>query len=121
MVARRSTATFITESPEITAAVLHLREHFREPLRLEELARRAGLSKRTFELEFKQRVGRTAREELQRVRLACAARLLRDTELKLDAVAVESGFSSGRKLCPGFAEVYGLSPHAWRLRSRNGF
>ncbi len=120
VVARRSTATFITDSPAVTAAVVHLREHFREPLRLPELARQAGLSERVLETEFKRRVGRSPREELRRARLACAARLLRDTDLKLAAVAAESGFGSAAKLCENFAKVHGLSPSAWRQRAKGG-
>jgi LacI family transcriptional regulator len=50
VVARRSTATFVTDSPGITAAVVYLREHFRKPLGLAHLARRSGLSERIFEM-----------------------------------------------------------------------
>jgi LacI family transcriptional regulator len=121
VVARRSTATFITDSTAVTAAVVHLREHFREPLRLAELAREAGLSERVLELEFKRRVGRPPREELRRARLACAARLLRDTELKLAAVAGESGFGSAAKLCEAFAKAYHLSPRVWRQQAKGGW
>lgn len=116
VVARRSTATFITDSPEITDAVVYLREHFHEPLRLAQLARRAGMSERVFQLEFKRRVGHNAREELHRARLSCAARLLRDTDLKLEAVAMESGFGSAAQLCRFFAKAYHDSPKAWRAR-----
>jgi len=114
VVARRSTATFVTDSPEITAAVLHLREHFCEPLHLRDLARQASMSERLFETEFKRRVGRSPREELRRVRLGCAARLLRDTDLKLEAIAAESGFGSAAKLCVSFAKTYRQTPTAWR-------
>jgi LacI family transcriptional regulator len=120
VMARQSTATFVTNSAGITAAVRYLREHFNERLRLAELARQAGLSTRVFESEFKRHVGRTAREELQRARIACAARLLRDTKLKVDAIAVESGFSSASKLCGVFAKTYGFSPNAWRQRVKEG-
>jgi len=120
VVARRSTATFVTDSPGITSAVVHLREHYREPLRMPELARRAGMSERRFELEFKRQVGRNAREELLRARLGCAARLLRDTDLKLEAIAVESGFGSAAHLCRCFAGAYTLSPIAWRQHNKGG-
>jgi LacI family transcriptional regulator len=119
VVARQSTATFITDSPGITAAVIHLREHFREPLRLALLARRAGMSERVFQLEFKRRVGHSAREEIQRARLSCAAGLLRDTALKLEAIATESGFGSATELCRVFADVYGTSPNVWRDRMKS--
>lgn len=118
VLARRSTATLVTDSPGITAAVGYLRQHFREPIRLAELARLAGLSERAFESEFKRRLGRSARAEIQRVRLACVARLLRDTDLKLAAIAAESGFRSASKLCHAFAEAHGVSPNVWRQRAQ---
>jgi LacI family transcriptional regulator len=112
--ARRSTATFVTKDRGITAAVLYLREHFHTPLRIEQLARIAGMSKRVFEDQFRRSVGCSAREEIQRARMACAARLLRETDLKLDAIAVESGFGSGKYLSEAFSKFYGLGPSAWR-------
>ena len=121
VVARRSTATFITDSPAVTAAVVYLREHFREPLRLAELAHQAGMSERVLESEFKRRVGRPPRTELRRTRLDCAARLLRDTDLKLAAIAAESGFGSAAKLCESFAKAYGLSPNVWRQQAKGGW
>jgi LacI family transcriptional regulator len=119
VVARRSTATFISDSPGITAALLHLREHFHAALRLPALARLAGMSERVFESEFKRCVGHSARAEIQRVRLACASRLLRDTDLKLDAIAAESGFGSAKRLCTVFAETHRATPNVWRQQSRN--
>ncbi len=120
VVARRSTATFVTNSPSITEAVLYLREHFDKPLRLAKLASVARLSERVFETEFKRHVGGTVREELRRVRLGAAERLLRDTELKLEAVALESGFGSARRLCTVFSDAHGVSPNAWRQQAKGG-
>jgi LacI family transcriptional regulator len=119
VVARRSTATFVSDSPGITATLLHVREHFHEALRLPALARLAGMSERVFESEFKRCVGRSPRAEIQRARLACAARLLRETDLKLDAIAIESGFGSAKRLCAVFAETHQLTPTVWRQRSRH--
>jgi LacI family transcriptional regulator len=118
VVARRSTATFVTDNPGITAAVLHLREHFHTPLRVEQLARIAGVSTRVFEIQFRRCVGCCAREAIHRARLACAARLLLDSDLKLDAIAVESGFGSGKYLSAAFTKVYGLGPSVWRQQIR---
>ena len=57
---------------------------------------------------------------LPRVRLGAAERLLRDTELKLEAVALESGFGSARRLCTVFADAHGMSPNAWRQQAKGG-
>ncbi len=118
VLARTSTAAFSANAPNITAALLHLRENFHRPLKIEELARVAGLSKRLFQNRFHECVGRSARDEIHRARLARVTRLLRDTDLKLDAIAVESGFGSGKYLSAAFTEHFGVSPNAWRQTAR---
>lgn len=118
VVARASTATFVTDSQGITRALLHIREHFPQAIRLQDLARMAGMAERQFRDEFKRLVGRGPRAEIHRARLAFASRLLRDTDLKLDAIAVESGLGTARKLCEIFAEVHQMTPTAWRQQAR---
>lgn len=118
VVARASTATFVTDSPEITRALLHIRENSAQPLRMTDLARMAGMSQRQFRSDFKRLVGHSPRTEIHRARLATASRLLRDTELKLDAIAFESGLGNAKKLCEVFAEDYGMTPTAWRVQGR---
>lgn len=118
VIARRSTATCVTDSAEVTAAIVFLREHFHEPLHIARLARRAGMSERVFELEFKRWVGHSAREELRRTRMARAMQLLRDTDLKLEAIAMESGLTSAARLCRAFSEAHGVTPNAWRAQAK---
>nr|WP_226894900.1 substrate-binding domain-containing protein [Luteolibacter marinus] len=118
VVARASTATFVTENPAITRTLLHIRQHAAHSLKMNDLARMAGMAERQFRAEFKRLVGHSPRREIHRARLATATRLLRDTELKLDAIAVESGFGSAKKLCEVFAEDYAMTPTAWRLQAR---
>lgn len=118
VVGRASTATFITESPEITRVLLHIRENFAQSLRMTDLARMAGMAERYFRSEFKRLVGHSPRTEIHRARLVTATKLLRDTELKLDAIAFESGLGNAKKLCEVFAEDFGMTPTAWRVQSR---
>ncbi len=118
VVARASTATFITDCPRITSALLHIRQHFAQPLRLIDLARMSGMSENRFRSEFKRLVGHSPRTEIHRARLVTATRLLRDTGLKLDAIAFESGLGNAKKLCDIFAEHYGMTPTAWRSKGR---
>ncbi len=120
VVGRASTATFVTECPEITRTLLHIRENFAQSLRMTDLARMAGMAERHFRAEFKRLVGHSPRAEIHRARLAVATRLLRDTELKLEAIAFESGLGNAKKLCEVFAEDYGMTPTAWRIQSRDG-
>lgn len=117
VVGRASTATFATGHPGITRSVIHLRDHFASPLKLADLAEIAGMSERYFREEFKRLVGHSPRHELMRSRMASATRLLRDTDFKLEAIAIESGLGSAKKLCEFFPRFYGMSPHRWRLQA----
>ncbi len=119
VVGRASTATFVTECPEITRVLLHIRENFGQSLRMTDLARMAGMAERHFRAEFKRLVGHSPRAEIHRARLVVATRLLRDTELKLEAIAFESGLGNAKKLCEVFAEDFGMTPTAWRGQSRD--
>lgn len=118
VVGRASTATFITESPEITRTLLHIRRNSSHALPMSQLARMAGMSARQFRSEFKRLVGHSPRTEIHRARMVTATRLLRDTDLKLDAIAFESGLGNAKKLCEVFAEDYGVTPTAWRMQGR---
>lgn len=118
VIVRQSSATYVCDSPAITAAMRHMREHFQETLRIVDLARVAGLSLRVFQLEFKKHIGHTAMDEIQNLRLEHVKRLLRETDLKLDAVAVESGFASGRYMSDAFSSAFGVRPSKWRDSAR---
>lgn len=120
VIGRASTATFATAHDGIRGSILHIRGHYAEPMRLADLARLAGMSERLFRDEFKECVGHGPKEEILRVRIEAACRLLRDTDLKLEAVALESGFGSAKKLCEAFARHRGTSPGRWREQALEG-
>lgn len=120
VVGRASTATFVTENEAITQALRTIRDHSSQTIRLADLARQAGMSQRQFRDEFKRLVGHSARAEIRRARLVAAVNLLRDTDLKLDAIAFECGLKNAKKLCEAFGEDYGMTPTAWRTQARQG-
>jgi LacI family transcriptional regulator len=116
--ARQSTATFTCANAGVNAAVKYLRAHFAEPIKVPKLARLAGCSTRSLQAAFKQYVGRTFTEELTHLRCAHAAHLLRDTTLKLESVAFESGLKQASYLCHVFRSVTGETPAEYRQKQR---
>jgi LacI family transcriptional regulator len=118
VVERRSTATFVCDHPGVSAAINFLRNHFREPLHLDDIARFAKLSTRSLQSAFKDIVGCTISHELARLRLAHAARLLRETDLKLESVAYESGLRSAKYLCEVFRPAFQTTPATYRATQR---
>lgn len=104
-------------STESFAAVTEwMLQNLRDELPVEELARRAQMSPRTFARRFKTDLGTTPAAWLGRQRLLHAQRLLEETSLGLEQVAWESGFGSAAVLRQNFARKLGVTPTAYRGR-----
>ena len=118
--ARRSTDFFNHPDPRIAAAILHLRRNYREPIDAESLARIAAVSRRGLQDVIKSVTGRTLTDELARLRLTHAEKLLRTTDLKLLAIAYESGLGQDKNLIRLFQKKHGVSPGTWREMIKSG-
>jgi AraC-like DNA-binding protein len=80
------------------------------------LARRAGMSQFHFVRRWKEAFGVTPHEDLTRLRIARAKRLLADDQVSVTDVCLELGFSSLGSFSTLFAERAGCPPSAWRRR-----
>jgi len=89
-------------------------EHLHEPLSLDDLARHASMSTRTFTRRFRREVGVSPGAWLLQQRLLRARDLLERTDLPVDAVARRAGFGTGASLRQHFARTLGTSPGAYR-------
>lgn len=83
-------------------------------LPVDELARRANMSRRNFDRRFREITGATPANWLTHQRVIRAQQLLEQTELPIDAVARQCGFSSGAALRPHFRRLVGVVPAAYR-------
>lgn len=93
-----------------------MQNHLADSFSLDDLAERFALSKRTLIRRFKQAVGDTPVNYLQRLRVEEAKRLLETTSASLEDIVSRVGYgdvSSFRKL---FTQLTELSPKAYRLR-----
>ncbi len=92
----------------------YIHEHYREDIRLEDIAAAVHVSKSTALQIFRQGIRQAPVAYLIRCRLRHAAGLLRSTEKKISAVAEETGFESSTYFCRKFRELYGVTPKAYR-------
>jgi LacI family transcriptional regulator len=111
---RRSTDTIFIPDLDSTRFLRFLRDHFREPLSLEQSAANLGVSLRRVQNHFRVHVGRTLIQELTRLRVEHAKKLLPDRNLKLEVIAAESGFSNRFHFIRSFQRVAGMTPKRWR-------
>lgn len=116
VVRRRSTTIFAKTDPKVTDALEFIRVHACEHIRVDDVAKVMGCSKRTAEIRFVQLVKHTIAEEIREVRLARAFALLRHPNQAIDSIANLCGYESDSTLRYAFKARTGLSMREWRKR-----
>ena len=104
-------------SRALLAAVDLMVGHYRDPLTVDEIAHRVGVSEDHLIRIFRQAFGLPAATYYVRLRIAVACRLLSDTDEKVDDVAHRVGYSGAANLSRAFKEVMGVRPSAYRRSS----
>jgi AraC family transcriptional regulator, transcriptional activator FtrA len=94
-------------------------EHVGDDLRVEQLARRARMSPRTFARRFRALTGTTPHQWLLGQRILLAQRLLETTDEPVELVAQRCGFASAAGLRQHFSRVVAASPQAYRRTFRS--
>ena len=102
VIRRRSSDVFAIDDALVRDALHDIYVEACTGLTVQDLVEASALSRRAFEYRFRRAVGRTPHEEIRRVRLAAAQRLLRSTALPLIDVAVRCGFAHGGALIVAF-------------------
>jgi AraC family transcriptional regulator, transcriptional activator FtrA len=92
--------------------------HLDEPLQVEDLARQAMLSPRTFARRFRAVTGATPMRWLTRQRVLHAQRLLETTDLPVELVARRCGFGTSAAFRTHFRRIAGTSPLTYRRTFR---
>jgi LacI family transcriptional regulator len=72
------------------------------------------MSRRGLHKAFLENVGRTPGQELQRIRIEHAKRLLAESGHKLEVLASMCGCQSASSFCVAFKQATGLSPKQFR-------
>ena len=89
-------------------------ENLGEELTVDQLARKALMSSRTFSRRFRAETGTTPAAWLNRQRLIRAQQLLEETAIPLEQIAQETGFGTAAVMRHHFVKVLHTSPQAYR-------
>jgi LacI family transcriptional regulator len=114
VVARQSSDVVAVEDGRLARALRFLREHAGERIGVGDAARAASVSRSTLERGVRRLLGRSPHDELVRLRLDRAQRLLRETDLKLSVVAQRAGFRHPQRFSAVFKETFGRTPGKYR-------
>ena len=99
----------------LSAALAYIDDHLDEPLRIPDLAARAGLSPFQFDQRIRALFGLSAGQYLSRLRIGRACDRLRHTDAPLSELALECGYADQAAFTRQFHKSVGLTPGAYRL------
>jgi AraC-like DNA-binding protein len=104
----------------VAEAVEHLKRNFAEPIRVEELARLAGLSPARFDRLVKRVFYVTPGQLLAKTRLEAAARMLAEGAGSIAEIAHACGYTDHSAFCRQFKAAADMTPTEYRetLRQR---
>ena len=98
----------------IRLAKNYMKEHYMDPVTLEDVSALAGFSPTYFSALFKKETGSAFLEYLQSVRMDEAKRLLKETNLSIALVCEKVGYSDVKYFTKSFIKHTGLKPGEYR-------
>jgi AraC-like DNA-binding protein len=99
---------------KVAEAVRRIQTKYDQPLRVKELAQKAGLSAYQFEQRIRKIFQLTAGQLIQKTRMEAAVQRLRETEDVIAAVALDCGYSDQSAFTRQFRQATGVSPSEYR-------
>ena len=115
---RKSTRGRGRREPWVLESVDMIRREACDGLTAEKLARRFPVSRKLFELRFREAVGHSVLNEILHVRMQRVFDLLARPDLPIGAIADFCGFRSARELRKIFRARTGMSLREWRTTRR---
>jgi LacI family transcriptional regulator len=114
LVTRKSSDLLAIEHKGVARSLRFLWEHSHEPISVKNLVSVAAMSRRGLHKAFLEHLGRTPGQELHRVRIERAKRLLSDSDNKVETLASMCGYQSANSFCVAFKQTTGMSPKQYR-------
>ena len=114
IVVRESSDEFVINDRLVAHAARMIRESAAAGLNVDDLCRRLNASRSTLDRRMKAVLNRTPKDEILRVRFREVKRLLLETNLTIDAIAEQTGFTYSHYLQFAFKSAYGQTPGEFR-------
>lgn len=119
VVMRRSSDVIAIADANIRQAAQFIRDHFREPISVDDVVATSFLSRRRLQDLFREALGHGMSEEILRQRMLCSQHLLVNTEHKIERIAQMAGFGGGMRMSKVYQRELRMTPQQYRLRYRS--
>jgi len=116
VVERQSTDVYSIEDPVVVEALRFIRRNANRIITVDDVVEHVAMSKMGLYQKFMRSVGRTVYNEITRTRIDHIARMLIETELPIDKIALDMGFTSSDHISRYFQQAKGLTPRQYRAK-----
>ena len=114
IVTRPSSDVFAVDDAQLVQALVFIREHFQEAIQVRDVVAATILSRRDLELKFKKKLGRSIKEEINRLRIESVKQRLINTHETIYAIADSLAYTDAQHFGRFFKQVTGESPKQYR-------
>jgi LacI family transcriptional regulator len=114
VVTRQSTDVLAIEDPKVAQAMVFIREHACDRIKVPDVVKAVAISRSGLENRFASVLGYTIRTAIRRTQLERARRLIFETDVPLKQVAAETGFKSVQHMTTVFRQGFGQTPASYR-------
>jgi LacI family transcriptional regulator len=114
LVTRKSSDILAVKHPGVAKGLRFIWEHSHEPIQVKDLFAVSGMSQRGLHKAFLEQIGRTPGQEIQRVRIERAKRMLVESKHKIEVLAGMCGYQSANSFNVWFKQTTGMSPNQFR-------
>lgn len=111
---RKSSDLLAVNHKGVANSLRFIWEHCHEMIGVEDLVGVAAMSRRGLHKAFMEHLGRTPGQELQRVRIERAKRLIRESNQKIEVLATMCGYQRANSFSIAFKQATGMSPKQYR-------
>ena len=118
LIPRQSTDSQAAEDPVVAKALRFIAENGQERIQVNDVSVAVATTRRTLERKFRDSLGSTIAEEIARLRIVRAKRLMIENEASFKGMAVDLGFRNADHFCKVFSRVEGMTPSEYRNQRR---
>ena len=117
IITRQSTDVLAVSHLPTARAINFIFENYAKLIGVEEVSRYSGISLNALHKNFVDHIGKVPSDFLREVRMNRAKELLEETDLTLDQIAKQTGYSCAMSFYTAFKRIFRLTPGAYRKQS----
>ena len=114
IIPRQSTDSYASDHPKVALALRYIAESANHRIKVNDVVNAVATNRRTLERNFREFTGRTISQEISRMRIERAKRLMMESDLSFKELSAELGYRNSDHFYKSFLRAEGQTPSSFR-------